>query len=150
MTSATNEVKIWNIMSNVLSHVFGVKLVKLCKNQTEKVYNKNITVVRVSCDPMISALPFDVIPSTRSSYYCNNVYVSVLDHCLVIYFVSDIEQFGQTNGILSAPWNLLHRIYSFKKYNIHTTSISFVCGSFFAIKNGIWPAAMWALCPYVQ
>ena len=35
----------------------------------------NDVKIRVSCDLMISAHPLDVIPSARSSYYCNNVYM---------------------------------------------------------------------------
>ena len=32
----------------------------------------------ISSDPMISARPRDVIPSARSSYYCNNVFIICL------------------------------------------------------------------------
>ena len=35
------------------------------------------STLRISCDPMISAHTLDVIPFARSSYCCNNVYVSI-------------------------------------------------------------------------
>ena len=35
-------------------------------------------MLHVLCDPMISAHPLCMILSARSSYYCNNVYISIL------------------------------------------------------------------------
>ena len=44
-----------------------------------------ISSLRVSCDPTTSAHPLDLIPSARSSYYSNNVYVSTLRARWVFY-----------------------------------------------------------------
>ena len=49
------------------------------------------STLRVSCDPMISAHPLDVILSARSSYCCYNVYVSLF-FFFCFFFIYIIEE----------------------------------------------------------